>query len=74
MRLRLTAATSATDSGINKKNLRIGDGNINDFKQRHKNSYNENSKKWILLGMLLDTLGARLLGNLLACKGLVRGG
>ena len=37
MRLRLTAATSATDSGINKKNLRIGDGNINDFKQRHGN-------------------------------------
>ena len=37
MRLRLTEATSATDSGINKKSLRIEDGNINNFKQRHGN-------------------------------------
>ena len=37
MRLKLTEATSATDSGINKNSLRIEDGSINNFKQRHGN-------------------------------------
>ena len=94
--LRLTAAASAADAGIHKKDIRIRNNNFENFKWRNE-WYNENcSSTWnsnILLNgvtktvqnevkeqkggflsILLGTLAASLLGNLLTGKGIYRAG
>ena len=94
--LRITAATSAIDAGIQKKihgsgtkTLIISNEEMNDImkiiqtledsnillKRVTKTIRNETKEqKGGFLSMLLGTLGASLLGNLLAGKGIVRAG
>ena len=94
--LRITAATSAIDAGIQKKihgsgtkTLIISNKEMNDImkiiqtledsnillKRVTKTIRNETKEqKGGFLSMLLGTLGASLLGNLLAGKGIVRAG
>ena len=94
--LRITAAASAIDAGIEKKmhgsgtiNLIISNEEMNDImkiiqaledsnillKEVTKTIENETKEqKGGFLSMLLGTLGASLLGNLLSAKGIVRTG
>ena len=86
--LGMTAAVSAIDSGIQKKNTWFWKYDFNNFKWNQaledsnillkgvtKTIKNETKKqKGGFLSMLLGTLRASLLGNLLAGKGIVRAG
>ena len=94
--LRVTAAASAIDTGIQKKKhgsgtttLIILNEEMNDIMKIVQALENSNillkgiskrlengtkEQKWGLLGMLLSTLGASLLGNMLTGKGILRAG
>ena len=76
--LGLTAAASAADAGIHKKilgsgnpTLTISNDEIHIFKIL---KYLEDSGKGGFLNMLLGTLGASLLGNILTGRGIYRAG